>query len=144
MQWHRRIGHASKQTLISLAEASLIPISTKELHALDTSLCQACLAGKLHRSSFPEERSRSVTTPLARIHMDIKGPLPTSIDGRKYMLVLVDEASSYVWTFPLKAKSEAAPTIKVWLLQEERQSGRSAQAFMSDYGTEFFNNAIRE
>jgi hypothetical protein len=42
------MGHASKQTLISLAEASLIPISTKELNALDTSLCQACLAGKLH------------------------------------------------------------------------------------------------
>jgi hypothetical protein len=36
MQWHRRMGHASKQTLITLAEASLIPITTNELSTLGT------------------------------------------------------------------------------------------------------------
>src|SRR5688500_4775903 len=66
---------------LQLLKAYFHLVSTKELNALDTWLCQACLAGKLHRSSFPERRSCSITTPLARIHMDIKDPLPLSIGG---------------------------------------------------------------
>jgi hypothetical protein len=88
-----------------LAEASLIPLTAKELNTLDTSLCEACLAGKLPRSPFPEERGCSINTPLAHIYMDIKGPLTPSIGGRRYMLVLVDEASSYVWTCSIRQRA---------------------------------------
>jgi transposase InsO family protein len=58
------------------------------------------------------------------------------------MLVLVDEASSYVWTFSLKAKGEVASTVTAWLAQEERQSGHSVRVFMSDNGSEFINSTM--
>jgi hypothetical protein len=51
MSWHRRMGHAPKQTLTLLAGASLVPLTTKEIDTLDTTLCKACLAGRFDRSS---------------------------------------------------------------------------------------------
>jgi hypothetical protein len=43
--------------------------------------------------------------PLERIALDDIGPLPTSKGGYKYILVIVDVVTKYVWLRPMKTKS---------------------------------------
>ncbi|KAI3667356.1 hypothetical protein L6452_42411 [Arctium lappa] len=66
------------------------------------SLCPACEMGKMKRSSHKAKTEFSSSTPLELIHMDLCGPMRTqSINGTKYILVMIDEYSRYTWCYIL-------------------------------------------
>jgi hypothetical protein len=45
------------------------------------------------------------------IHCDLWTSPVASVMGYKYYLVILDDCSHFVWTFPLKLKSETFPTL---------------------------------
>ena len=98
--WHRRLGHPNKTTLSSLLQEFSIPSSSSP-H--DSSFCTACQCGKHVRLPFGTSTTTS-TFPFELLHCDLwTSPIP-SVSGYKYYLVIVDDYSHYIWTFPIRAK----------------------------------------
>ncbi|GKA17644.1 retrovirus-related pol polyprotein from transposon TNT 1-94 [Tanacetum coccineum] len=65
------------------------------------------LTGKVKRSSFKTKTVPSSKRWLNLHHMDLCGPMRIeSINGKKYILVIVDDYSRYTWTYFLRSKDE--------------------------------------
>jgi histone deacetylase 1/2 len=101
------------------------------------SLCDACQLGKHVRLPFVS--SSSVTyVPFQLVHADIWTSPVISFSGFKYYLVLID-----VWTFPLRAKSEALSCILAFHAYVSTQFQLPLIALQTDNGREFDNHAMR-
>ncbi|GJX02105.1 retrovirus-related pol polyprotein from transposon TNT 1-94 [Tanacetum coccineum] len=62
-------------------------------------LCSSCEMSKAKRSSFKSKAVPSSKGRLNLLHMDLCGPMRVaSINGKKYILVIVDDYSRYTWT----------------------------------------------
>jgi hypothetical protein len=66
------------------------------------------------------------------------------MSGYKYYLVVLDDFSHYVWTFPLHAKSETFPTLRHFFAWVSTQFGLTIKAVQCDNGREFDNSASRD
>nr|GFA15895.1 hypothetical protein [Tanacetum cinerariifolium] len=61
-------------------------------------LCSACEQGKIHRKHHKSKTAFASSKPLYLLHMDLCGPMRVqSINGKRYVLVVVDDYSSYTW-----------------------------------------------
>jgi hypothetical protein len=100
--WHRRLGHPGAATLHHLAQTSSISCNSK---ADGNHLCHACQLGRHVRLPFSSSPSRA-SLNFDLIHCDLwTSPVP-SVSGFKYYLVILDHCSHFVWTFPLRLKSD--------------------------------------
>ena len=71
------------------------------------------------------------------------GLLLSSTILAKNTLVVVDDLSHYSWTFPLRAKTDAFPTILHFFAWVSTQFGLTIKAVQCDNGREFDNSASR-
>nr|GFC28335.1 hypothetical protein [Tanacetum cinerariifolium] len=61
-------------------------------------LCSACEQGKIHRKHHKSKTDFASNKPLYLRHMDLCGPMPVqSINGKRYVLVVIDNYSRYTW-----------------------------------------------
>jgi hypothetical protein len=68
---------------------------------------------KLKRRPFPRQASYHTTEQLELVHGDLYGPVsPATPRGQRYFLLLVDDATCYMWTVLLDSKAAAAGAIK--------------------------------
>ena len=69
-------------------------------------LCSACQAGKQVGNTQPKKSMMSTCKAFELMHMDLFGPTTyTSIGGKKYGFVIVDDFARYTWVFFLVDKS---------------------------------------
>ncbi|WVZ91404.1 hypothetical protein U9M48_037581 [Paspalum notatum var. saurae] len=135
-RWHERFGHLGFDGLKQLTRGAMV----RGLPQLDhpDQLCEACLAGKQRRGSFPQEARYSSKERLGLVHGDLCGPVtPATHGGRRYFLLLVDDASRYMWVMLVSQKSEAAAEIIKFQAGVEVESGRKLRALRTDRGGEF-------
>jgi hypothetical protein len=78
--------------------------------------------------------------PFSRIHMDILGPLTTSKNKNKYILVIVDSFSGWCKSFPL-ASQEAQAIAKV-LYEEIICRYGAPDVIVSDRGSNFLSKLV--
>nr|GEV36104.1 retrovirus-related Pol polyprotein from transposon TNT 1-94 [Tanacetum cinerariifolium] len=72
-------------------------------------LCSACEQGKIHRIHHKSKTAFASNKPLYLLHMDLCGPMCVeSINGKRYVLVVVDDYSRYTWVSFLYSKESAA------------------------------------
>ena len=98
--WHVRLGHPSDVKLNTLSHVipTLKPSCNKH--------CQICPMAKLKRLPFPFHNKIS-SCAFDLIHMDVWGPYSTpNLDGFKYFLIVVDDATRATWLFLMKSKYE--------------------------------------
>jgi transposase InsO family protein len=57
--------------------------------------------------------------------------------GRRYFLLLVDDATGYMWVVLLTAKSEASSAIKRIQAEAEKECGRKLWVLRTNNGGEF-------
>ncbi|GJS60907.1 retrovirus-related pol polyprotein from transposon TNT 1-94 [Tanacetum coccineum] len=101
---------------------------------------QAC---KAKRSSFKTKVVPSSKGWLNLLHMDLCGPMPIkSINGKKYILVIVDDYSRYTWTLFLRSKDETPEVLKDFLKMMQRNLQAQVIFVWSDRGTEFLNKTL--
>jgi transposase InsO family protein len=77
--------------------------------------------------------------------MDLIGPTrTTSLGGKRYILVVVDDFSRYTWVILLREKSEAFD--QAWILFTKIQNEQDCliQRIRSDHGKEFENSSFEE
>src|SRR3954465_11919342 len=108
-QWvcHRRLGHASLRKISQINKLNLVR-RLPNLKFKSDALCEACQKGKFSRPAFKFKNVVSSLRPLELLHIDLFGPVKiTSVRGKKYGLVIVDDYSRWTWVKFLKHKDES-------------------------------------
>ncbi|GJW51722.1 retrovirus-related pol polyprotein from transposon TNT 1-94 [Tanacetum coccineum] len=105
--WHHRHSHLNFGTINQLAKQGLVKGLPKLKYTKDH-LCLACQMGKIKKESYPHNPEPSINEKLQMLHMDLYGPMRVgSINGKKYILVIVDDYSWFTWVKFLRTKDEA-------------------------------------
>ncbi|GJV26502.1 retrovirus-related pol polyprotein from transposon TNT 1-94 [Tanacetum coccineum] len=78
------------------------------------------------------------------LHMDLCGPMRVaSINGKKYILVIVDDYSRYTWVYFLHSKDETPEIIKKFITQAQLNYKAKVCKIRTDNGTEFKNANLK-
>ncbi|XP_052625081.1 uncharacterized protein LOC128132566 [Lactuca sativa] len=130
--WHRRLSHLNFGYINKLIGDDLV--RGLPLLKLDNeTLCAACEKGKLSKSTHKSISESSVSEPLELLHIDLCGPAKTqTIQGKKYILVVVDGFSRFTWVFFLRLKSEAPEEMINFIKQIELKLKRPVRRIRSD------------
>ncbi|GJR73597.1 retrovirus-related pol polyprotein from transposon TNT 1-94 [Tanacetum coccineum] len=92
----------------------------------------------------PAKLVPSIESKLKLLHMDLCGPMRVeSINGKKYILVIVDDYSRYTWVYFLHSKDEAPDMIINFINQVQRNLNAQILKIRTDNGTEFKNKKLR-
>nr|GFA46496.1 hypothetical protein [Tanacetum cinerariifolium] len=108
-------------------------------------LCPSCEQGKSKRASYPPKPVPNSRQRLHLLHMDLCGPMRiASINGKRYVLVIVDDYSRYMWVHFLRSKYEA-PEVIIKLLKRITVLLQSPVIIIrTDNGTKFKNQVLKE
>ncbi|GKB44740.1 integrase, catalytic region, zinc finger, CCHC-type containing protein [Tanacetum coccineum] len=115
--WHRRLSHLNFGTINDLTRLDLVDGLPKFKYGKDH-LCSACERGKSKKASHPPKLVPSDHSKLELLYMDLCDPIRVaSINGKKYILVIVDDYSRYTCVYFLHSKDETPEIIKNSLLK---------------------------
>ncbi|GJV48349.1 retrovirus-related pol polyprotein from transposon TNT 1-94 [Tanacetum coccineum] len=93
--WHRRLSHLNFGTINQLTSHDLVYRLPKFKYHKNY-LCSTCEQGKSKKASLPPKLVPCTESKLELLHMDLCGPMRVaSINGKKYILVIVDDHSWY-------------------------------------------------
>lgn len=135
--WHARLGHPGTPALSQLLHNFPFHCNKATDHN-----CHACRLGKHARLPF----SASATTthfPFQLVHSDVWTSPVLSHTGFKYYVVLLDDFSHYVWTFPLRQKSDVPYVLRTFFAYVHTQFRLPILAVQTDNGKEFDSYAMR-
>nr|GEV21265.1 putative ribonuclease H-like domain-containing protein [Tanacetum cinerariifolium] len=106
-------------------------------------LCFACEPGKIHRKHHKSKTAFALNKPLYLFHMDLCGPMRVeSRNGKRYVLVVVDDYSRYTWVFFLPSKDEASEVIIYFIKKTQVNLQLQVQRVGTDNGMEFKNKTL--
>ncbi|GJW59817.1 retrovirus-related pol polyprotein from transposon TNT 1-94 [Tanacetum coccineum] len=142
--WHPRLSHLNFGTLNKLAKDGLargIPkLKFKKDH-----MRLACALGKSKKSSHQPKAEDTNQEKLYLLHMDLYGPMRVqSINGKKYILMIVDDYSRFTWVKFLRSKDEAPDAIIKCIKNIQVRLNATVRNVRTDNGTEFVNQTLRE
>ena len=110
--WHRRLSHLNFDTINKLAKDNIVTGLPKFKYTKEH-LCPSCEQGKSKRASYKPKTVPSSEARLHFLHMDLCGPMRVeSINGKKYILVIVDDYSRYTWVKFLRTK-DVTPEVTI-------------------------------
>jgi hypothetical protein len=107
-----------------------------------TGKCINCKLRKSYqrRPKVPIMKYDDTSRPLDRVHVDLTGPLPESKGKNKYIMVIKDYLTKYVWLVPLKTKG-AVEVTEAFVGEFICQAGVPGRV-VSDRGNEFVNRLL--
>ncbi|GJU69824.1 retrovirus-related pol polyprotein from transposon TNT 1-94 [Tanacetum coccineum] len=104
-----------------------------------------CTLGKSKKSSHQPKAEDTNQEKLYLLHMDLCGPMRMkSINGKKYILVIVDDYSRFTWVKFIRSKDEAPDAIIKCNKNIQVPLNATVRNVRTDNGTEFFNQTLRE
>nr|GEU48274.1 retrovirus-related Pol polyprotein from transposon TNT 1-94 [Tanacetum cinerariifolium] len=105
--WYRGLSHLNFGAINHLARQGLVRGLPKHKFENDH-LCSACAMGKSKKKSHKPKFEDTNQEKLYLLHMDLCGPMRVeSINGKKYIIVIVDDYSRFTWVKCLRSKVEA-------------------------------------
>ncbi|GKB90366.1 retrovirus-related pol polyprotein from transposon TNT 1-94 [Tanacetum coccineum] len=142
--WHRRLNHLNFGTLNDLARKDLVR-GLPRLKFEKDHLCSACQLGKSRKATHKPKTINTIMEVLHTLHMDLCGPLRVqSINGKKYILVIVDDYSRFTWVKFLRSKDETPAFVINLLKQLQVGLNKTVRFVRTDNGTEFVNKALTD
>ena len=106
--------------------------------------CVSCLRGKQTRRSFPQATLYRANNLLELVHGDLCGPItPATPAQKRYIFVLVDDHSRYMWTILLGEKSEAFDKFKRFKEISLQETQSEIKTFRTDRGGEFTSHEFQ-
>ncbi|GKC54035.1 integrase, catalytic region, zinc finger, CCHC-type containing protein [Tanacetum coccineum] len=140
--WHRRLNHLNFGTLNDLARKDLVR-GLPRLKFEKDHLCSACQLGKSRKATHKPKTINTIMEVLHTLHMDLCGPLRVqSINGKKYILVIVDDYSRFTWVKFLRSKDETPAFVINLLKQLQVGLNKTVRFIRTDNGTEFVNKTL--
>lgn len=103
-----------------------------------SNICDCCLIGKQTEKSYPKKVQFRAKRPLELLHGDLCGPIiPSTLGGCRYMFLIVDDFSRYMWCYLLKFKDQAFEVFKRFKVLVEKFLKVKVGTFRTDRGGEF-------
>nr|GEX10611.1 integrase, catalytic region, zinc finger, CCHC-type, peptidase aspartic, catalytic [Tanacetum cinerariifolium] len=137
--WHQRLSHLNFDTINDLARNDL-DLGLPKFKYHKEHLCPSCEQGKSKRVSHPPKPVPNLRQRLHLRHMDLCGPMRiASINGKRYVLVIVDDFSRYTWVHFLRSKDEAPEVIITFLKRITILLQSPVIIIRTDDGTELKN-----
>ena len=100
---------------------------------------------KQTKSSFHNKNIVLTTRPLELLHLDLFRPTrTTSLDGKKYGLVIIDDFSKFTWVIFLVRKDEACEAFKKFSKRVQNEKGFCIYTIRSNHGGEFKNHSFEK
>nr|GEV92701.1 retrovirus-related Pol polyprotein from transposon TNT 1-94 [Tanacetum cinerariifolium] len=104
--WYRRLSHLKFDTINLLSKYDIVT-GLPKLKFVKDHLCSSCELEKAKRKSFKTKTTLGSKRRLQILHMDLCGSLRVEgFNGKKYVLVVIDDYSRYTWTHFLRSKDE--------------------------------------
>ncbi|GJS23215.1 reverse transcriptase domain-containing protein [Tanacetum coccineum] len=142
--WHRRLSHLNFGAINHLARHGLVR-GLPKLKFKKDHLCSACAMGKSKKKPHKPKSEDTNQEKLYLLHMDLCGPMRVaSVNGKKYILVIVDDYSRFTWVKFLRSKDEAPDFIIKFLKMIQVRLQVTVRRIRTDNGTEFVNQTLRE
>ncbi|GKA66841.1 retrovirus-related pol polyprotein from transposon TNT 1-94, partial [Tanacetum coccineum] len=114
-------------TINQLAKEGLVKGLPKLKYTKDH-LCSACQMGKSKKECHKPKPAPSTNEKLQMLHMDLCGLMRVeSINGKRYILVIVDGHSRFTWVKFFRTKDEA-PDIIIKFLKQAQESSSNIEA----------------
>ncbi|GJS08397.1 retrovirus-related pol polyprotein from transposon TNT 1-94 [Tanacetum coccineum] len=141
--WHQRLSHLKFGAINDLAKQGLVRGLPKLKYQKDH-LCSACSLGKSKKHTHKPKSDDSIQEKLYLLYMDLCGPMRIeSINGKKYILVIIDDYSWFTWVKFLRSKDET-PEIVIKLLKKiQVRPNATVHNIRIDIGTEFVNQTLK-
>nr|GEW19526.1 zinc finger, CCHC-type [Tanacetum cinerariifolium] len=141
--WHARLGHLNFESLKSMAQRDLVHEIPAIKHT--TQVCDVCLIEKHSRAPFPKKAKARFTLPLDLVYGDLCGPItPPTSSGKKYIFLLVDDYSRYMWVYFLSTKDQAFDTFKEYKKSIENELRTTLKMLRTDRGGKFTSNEFTQ
>ncbi|GKB46959.1 integrase, catalytic region, zinc finger, CCHC-type containing protein [Tanacetum coccineum] len=141
--WHRRLNHLKFDTINDLARKDLV-IGLPRLKFKKDHLCSACQLGKSKKHPHKPKTKNTNLEVLHTLHIDLCGPMRVQIiNGKKYILVIVDDYSRFTWVKFLRSKDETPDVIK-FLKQIQVDLNKTVRNIRTDNGTKFVNKDLTD
>jgi len=97
--------------------------------------------GKQIKTSFKSKNHISILKPLNLLHIDLFAPTRArSISGNRYVFIIVDDFTRYIWVLFLKLKDETIYKFVKFLKRDENKKDFSIINIRSDHGGEFISD----
>ncbi|GKA59465.1 retrovirus-related pol polyprotein from transposon TNT 1-94 [Tanacetum coccineum] len=142
--WHRRLSHLNFGAINQLARHGLVH-GLPKLKFEKEHLCYACAMGKTKKKPHKPKSKDTNQEKLYLLHMDLCGPMRVaSVNGKKYILVIVDDYSRFTWVKFLRSKDEAPDFIIKFLKMIQLQLQVIVRRIRTYNETEFVNQTLRE
>nr|GEY82920.1 retrovirus-related Pol polyprotein from transposon TNT 1-94 [Tanacetum cinerariifolium] len=142
--WHRRLSHLNFGVINHLARQGLVWGLPKIKFEKDH-FCSARAMGKSKKKPHKPKSKDTNQEKLYLLHMDLCGPMRIiSINGKKYILVIVDDYSRFTWVKCLRSKDKATDFIIKFLKMIQVRLKLHVGRVRTDNGTEFVNQTLRK
>lgn len=136
--WHNRLGHPGAPVLRTLSNNKFIDCKHFSCH----SVCESCVFGKHIKLPFHPSTSSTIM-PFDIIHSDLWTSPILSSAGHRYYLLLLDDYSNFLWTFPIGKKSQVYPIFLSFSALIQTQFEKNIKCFQCDNGKEFDNDLFK-
>nr|GEX91638.1 hypothetical protein [Tanacetum cinerariifolium] len=140
--WHRRLSHLNFDT-INLMSKNDIVVGLPKLKFVKDHLCSSYELGNAKRKSFHTKLTPSLKRRLQLLHVDLCGLMRiASINGKRYVLVIVDDYSRYTRTHFLRSKDETPKVLIDFLRLVQRGLQAQVRVVRTDKGTKILNQTL--
>jgi len=102
--------------------------------------CETCQKGKQIKCSFSRNNLVSISRPLELLHHDFSPTRTTSISGKRYGLVIVDNYSRWTWVMFVAHKDESFSVFFKFCKIVQNEKRVCITSIRSDHGGEFEND----
>ncbi|GKC21906.1 retrovirus-related pol polyprotein from transposon TNT 1-94 [Tanacetum coccineum] len=140
----QRLSHLNFDTINDLAKNVLV-IGLPKFKYHKEHLCPSYEQGKSKRASHPPKPVPNSKLRLHLLHMNLYGLMRVeTINGKRYVLVIIDDYSRYTWVHFLRSKDEAPEEIKTFLKKITVLLQALVIIIRTDNGTKFKNQVLQE
>nr|GEV95014.1 retrovirus-related Pol polyprotein from transposon TNT 1-94 [Tanacetum cinerariifolium] len=141
--WHRRLNHLNFGIINDLARKDLVR-GLPRLKFKKDHLCSACQLGKSKKHTHKPKTKNTNLEVLNTLYMKLCGLMHVqTINGKKYILGIVDDYSWFTWVKFLRSKDETPVVIK-FIQQIQVGLNKTVRCVCIDNGIEFVNHTLTE
>ncbi|GJT86286.1 retrovirus-related pol polyprotein from transposon TNT 1-94 [Tanacetum coccineum] len=137
------LSHLNFATINELSKQGLVRGLPKLKYEKDH-LCSACSLVKIKNHTHKPKSEDFIQEKLYLLHMDLYRPMRIeSINGKKYILVIVDDYSRFTWVKFLRSKDEIPKFVIKFLKKIQVRLNTSVRNIRTYNGIEFVNQTLK-
>ena len=134
------MGHASYKHLSIVSKHESV-LGIPKLSRMSNVVYGPCQLGKQMKVKHLGTQTSTTSRPLELLHLDLMCLIGTeSLNGKRYIMVMVDDYTRYTWVILLQSKSDAPKHMEVLCTRLQNENSLKIYWVRSGHGKEFKNS----